>query len=119
MALVAANLRIVLLSTHVPLAEAIRMVERDRIIRTINLAHRELKRWGIDRPRIAVAALNPHGAEGGLFGVEEASEIVPAVEACRGVDDLNVRGRSLPTQFFCAPRGESLTPSLPAIMIKQ
>src|SRR6266704_2830397 len=92
MALVAANLRIVLLSTHVPLAEAIRMVERDRIIRIIRLAHRELQRWGIDRPRIAVAALNPHGAEGGLFGVEEASEIVPAVEACRGVDDLNVQG---------------------------
>src|SRR5438309_8305723 len=48
MAFVAANLRIVLLSTHVPLAEAIRMVERDRIIRIIRLAHRELQRWGID-----------------------------------------------------------------------
>jgi 4-hydroxythreonine-4-phosphate dehydrogenase len=107
MALVAANLRIVLLSTHVPLAEAIRMVERDRIIRIIHLAHRELKRWGIDRPRIAVAALNPHGAEGGLFGVEEASEIVPAVEACRGVDDLNVRGPfSADTIFLRASRGE-------------
>src|SRR3977135_3893456 len=54
MAFVAANLRIVLLSTHVPLAEAIRMVERDRVISTINLAHRELRRWGIERPRLAV-----------------------------------------------------------------
>ena len=72
MAFVAANLRIVLLSTHVPLAEAIRLVQRDRIIRTIHLTHRELKRWGIERPRLAVAALNPHGAEGGLFGIEEA-----------------------------------------------
>jgi len=107
MALVAANLRIVLLSTHVPLAEAIRMVERDRIIRIIRLAHRELQRWGIDRPRIAVAALNPHGAEGGLFGVEEGSEIVPAVEACRGVDDLNVQGPfSADTIFLRASRGE-------------
>jgi 4-hydroxythreonine-4-phosphate dehydrogenase len=107
MALVAANLRIVLLSTHVPLAEAIRMVERDRIIQVIKLAQRELKRWGIDRPRIAVAALNPHGAEGGLFGVEEASEIVPAVEACRGVDDLNVHGPfSADTIFLRASRGE-------------
>jgi 4-hydroxythreonine-4-phosphate dehydrogenase len=107
MALVAANLRIVLLSTHVPLAEAIRMVERDRIIHIIKLAQRELKRWGIDRPRIAVAALNPHGAEGGLFGVEEASEIVPAVEACRGVDDLNVHGPfSADTIFLRASRGE-------------
>ena len=78
MAFVAANLRIVLISTHVPLSEAIRLVQRDRMVRTIDLTHRELKRWGIERPRLAVAALNPHGAEGGLFGMEETSEIVPA-----------------------------------------
>src|SRR6266700_5961729 len=107
MALVAANLRIVLLSTHVPLAEAIRMVERDRIIRIIRLAHRELQRWGIDRPRIAVAALNPHGAEGGLFGVEEGSEILPAVESCRANDEINVRGPfSADTVFLRASHGE-------------
>jgi 4-hydroxythreonine-4-phosphate dehydrogenase len=107
MAFVASNLRIVLLSTHVPLAEAIRMVERDRLLRVIRLAHREMKRWGIERPRLAVAALNPHGAEGGLFGVEEASEIVPAVEACRGKDDMNVQGPfSADTVFLRASRGE-------------
>jgi 4-hydroxythreonine-4-phosphate dehydrogenase len=107
MAFVAANLRIVLLSTHVPLSEAIRLVERDRLVHIINLTHRELKRWGIERPRLAVAALNPHGAEGGLFGVEEASEIVPAVEACRGRDDMNVRGPfSADTVFLRASRGE-------------
>src|ERR671912_2424184 len=92
MAFVAANLRIVLISTHVPLAEAIQMVERDRMMRTILLTNRELKRWGIERPRLAVAALNPHGAEGGLFGMEEASENVPAIEACYRVDDVNVHG---------------------------
>jgi 4-hydroxythreonine-4-phosphate dehydrogenase len=107
MAFVAANLRVVLISTHVPLAEAIRLVERDRIIRIIHLTNRELKRWGIERPRIAVAALNPHGAEGGLFGVEEASEIVPAVEACRGQEGLDVRGPfSADTVFLRASRGE-------------
>lgn len=107
MAFVAANLRIVLLSTHVPLAEAIRMVERERIIRTINLTHRELRRWGIERPRLAVAALNPHGAEGGLFGVEEAIEIAPAVEACHGIDEINVQGPfSADTVFLRASRGE-------------
>src|SRR6185503_10699515 len=84
MAFVAENLRVVLISTHVPLSEAIRLVERDRLVRTIRLAHRELRRWGIERPRLAVAALNPHGAEGGLFGVEEASEIMPAIETCHG-----------------------------------
>lgn len=107
MAFVAANLRIVLLSTHVPLSEAIRLVRRDRLVRVINLTHRELKRWGIERPRIAVAALNPHGAEGGLFGVEEASEIMPAVEDCRGRDDMNVQGPfSADTIFLRASRGE-------------
>ncbi|MCU1265357.1 MAG: 4-hydroxythreonine-4-phosphate dehydrogenase PdxA [Acidobacteria bacterium] len=107
MAFVAGNLRIVLLSTHVPLSQAIRLVERDRLVRTIKLAHRELQRWGIERPRLALAALNPHGAEGGLFGVEEASEMTPAVESCHGVDDLNVQGPiSADTVFLRAARGE-------------
>jgi 4-hydroxythreonine-4-phosphate dehydrogenase len=107
MAFVAANLRIVLLSTHVPLVEAIRLVERDRLVKVINLTQRELRRWGIDRPRLAVAALNPHGAEGGLFGMEEASEIAPAIEACRSVDDINVHGPfSADTVFLRAARGE-------------
>lgn len=106
MAFVAGNLRIVLLSTHVPLAEAIRLVERDRIVRRINLTNRELQRWGIEKPRLAVAALNPHGAEGGLFGVEEASEIMPAIDSCRR-DEINVQGPySADTVFLRASRGE-------------
>ena len=106
MAFVAGNLRIVLLSTHVPLSEAIRLVERDRVIRVINLANRELQRWGIEKPRLAVAALNPHGAEGGLFGVEEASEIMPAIDVGRR-DDINVQGPfSADTVFLRASRGE-------------
>lgn len=106
MAFVAGNLRIVLLSTHVPLAEAIRLVERDLIVRRVNLTNRELQRWGIEKPRIAVAALNPHGAEGGLFGVEEASEIMPAIDACRR-DEINVLGPfSADTVFLRASRGE-------------
>jgi 4-phospho-D-threonate 3-dehydrogenase / 4-phospho-D-erythronate 3-dehydrogenase len=106
MAFVASNLRIVLISTHVPLSEAIRLVEKDRITRVTRLAERELRRWGIARPRIAVAALNPHGAEGGLFGVEEAAEIMPAVEACRA-EGLEVSGpHSADTVFLRASRGE-------------
>ena len=106
MAFVAGNLRIVLLSTHVPLAEAIRLVERDRIVSRINLTNRELQRWGIEKPRLAVAALNPHGAEGGLFGVEEASEIMPAIDSCRR-DEINVQGPfSADTVFLRASRGE-------------
>jgi 4-hydroxythreonine-4-phosphate dehydrogenase len=107
MGFVGANLRVVLISTHVPLAEALGLVRRERIEKRIRLTNRELRRWGIERPRIAVAALNPHGAEGGLFGIEEASEIAPAVEACRAADGINVRGPfSADTVFLRASRGE-------------
>ncbi|HEX7176728.1 MAG TPA: 4-hydroxythreonine-4-phosphate dehydrogenase PdxA [Pyrinomonadaceae bacterium] len=107
MAFVASNLRIVLISTHVPLAEAIRMVERERIVRVVRLTERELRRWGIERPRIAVAALNPHGAEGGLFGMEESAEIVPAVQECQEQHGLDARGPfSADTVFLRASRGE-------------
>jgi 4-hydroxythreonine-4-phosphate dehydrogenase len=106
MAFVASNLRIVLISTHVPLAEAIGLVRRERIERVVGLTDRELRRWGIADPRIAVAALNPHGAEGGLFGVEEASEIAPAVASCRA-EGLDARGPySADTVFLRASRGE-------------
>jgi len=107
MGFVADNLRVVLISTHVPLSEAIRMATRERFEKTIRLADHELNRWGIERPRIAVAALNPHGAEGGLFGIEEAAEILPAVEACKNLDGINVSGPfSADTVFLRASRGE-------------
>jgi len=107
MAFVAANLRIVLISTHVPLAEAIRMVTRERIVKAVRLADRELNRWGITNPRLAVAALNPHGAEGGLFGVEESAEILPAIEECRSGGHIDVSGPySADTVFLRASRGE-------------
>ena len=107
MGFVAQNLRVVLISTHVPLSEAIRIATRDRFEKTIRLADHELQRWGLERPRIAVAALNPHGAEGGLFGIEEASEILPAVQACKAIDGIDVSGPfSADTVFLRASRGE-------------
>ncbi|HXI26005.1 MAG TPA: 4-hydroxythreonine-4-phosphate dehydrogenase PdxA [Pyrinomonadaceae bacterium] len=107
MGFVAANLRVVLISTHVPLAQAIELARRERFEKTIRLTDRELHRWGVERPRIAVAALNPHGAEGGLFGIEEASEILPAIEACKARDGINVSGPySADTVFLRASRGE-------------
>jgi 4-hydroxythreonine-4-phosphate dehydrogenase len=64
-------------------------------------------RCGLERPRIAVAALNPHGAEGGLFGVEEAAEMIPAIESCRLNDGIEVSGPfSGDTIFLRASRGE-------------
>src|SRR5207244_4531142 len=107
MGFVASNLRVVLISTHVPLSEAIGLVRRERFEKTIRLAYHELQRWGIENPRIAVAALNPHGAEGGLFGIEESSEILPAVESCKVIDRINVSGPySADTVFLRASRGE-------------
>src|SRR5436309_15442608 len=107
MGFVAANLRIVLISTHVPLSEAIRLVRRERFEKTIRLAYHELQRWGIENPRIAVAALNPHGAEGGLFGIEESSEILPAVQSCKVTERINVSGPySADTVFLRASRGQ-------------
>jgi 4-hydroxythreonine-4-phosphate dehydrogenase len=107
MAFVAPGLRVVLLSTHLPLADAIRGVQKSAIESKVRLTHNELQRWGIARPRIAVAAVNPHGAEGGLFGIEESSEILPAVEACRDRDGIEVSGPfSADTIFLRASRGE-------------
>jgi 4-phospho-D-threonate 3-dehydrogenase / 4-phospho-D-erythronate 3-dehydrogenase len=83
MLLVGPKLRVVHVSTHVALEEAVRRVERQRIGQVIDLAHESCRLLGIEQPRIAVAGLNPHAGEGGLFGDQEAREIVPAVQAAR------------------------------------
>ncbi|MGH8596553.1 MAG: PdxA family dehydrogenase, partial [Gammaproteobacteria bacterium] len=64
----APSLRVALLTTHVALADVPRHVKREPMEKLIRLVHREFTRYGFDRPRIAVAALNPHGGEGMLFG---------------------------------------------------
>jgi 4-hydroxythreonine-4-phosphate dehydrogenase len=82
------TLRVVLATIHIPLADVPRMLTAASLEATIGLTARELPRFGIVRPRIAVAGLNPHAGEHGLFGREEETSIVPAIEACRkqGVD---------------------------------
>ncbi len=75
------DFRVVHVSTHVSLRQACDLVKKDRIIRVIELTADALRRLGIEAPRIAVAALNPHCGEGGLFGHEDDQEIRPAVEA--------------------------------------
>lgn len=73
-------LRVVLTSIHVSLRDAIDSVTFDNVLETITIAHHSLQRMGIAQPRIAVAGLNPHAGEGGLFGSEELSIIAPAVQ---------------------------------------
>ncbi|WP_040485332.1 PdxA family dehydrogenase [Lutibaculum baratangense] len=68
-------------TSHVSLREAIDLVTFDSICRALRLADDTMRKAGIERPRIAVAALNPHNGEGGLFGREEIDIIRPAVEA--------------------------------------
>lgn len=81
--LTAGNLRVVHLTTHRTLARAIEYVTKDHILAKLELTHRSFQEWGFPTPRIAVAALNPHGGDGGLLGREEIDEIVPAVEEAR------------------------------------
>lgn len=88
MLLIGPKLRIVHVSTHVALTEAIRRVTKERVMDVIQIAWDACRALGIAAPRIAVAGLNPHASEGGLFGDEEATAIEPAIEAmrARGMD---------------------------------
>ena len=83
MLLIGPNLRIVHVSTHVALNEAIARVTPQRVEDVIQIAHDACRALGIARPRIAVAGLNPHASEGGIFGTEEAERIEPAIHAAR------------------------------------
>jgi 4-hydroxythreonine-4-phosphate dehydrogenase len=81
--LTAGSLRVVHLTTHKSLAQAVAYVKKDNILTKLKLTHRCFQEWGFPTPRIAVAALNPHGGDGGLLGPEEIEEITPAVEEAR------------------------------------
>lgn len=74
------NLRVVHVSTHVSLREAIERVKKPRVLEVIRIANEGCKALGIAQPKIAVAGLNPHCGEGGLFGREEIEEIQPAID---------------------------------------
>jgi len=81
-------LRVVLATVHIALADVPRALTAASLEATIDLTARELPRFGIERPRIGVAGLNPHAGEHGLFGLEEETALRPAIAACRarGVD---------------------------------
>ena len=106
MLLVGPTLRVIHVSTHVALTEAIRRVTRQRVGEVLDTANDACRILGIPHPRIAVAGLNPHASEDGLFGTEEAGEIVPAIEAARA-RGLDVSDPQPPdTVFLKATKGE-------------
>ena len=99
------QLRTLLVTVHCSIVEAVRKLSVPLELRIIRLAHRSLQGMGIAQPRIAVAGLNPHAGEGGLFGSEDMAIIAPAVEQARaeGIDAVG----PLPadTVFMHARRG--------------
>ena len=99
-------LRVVLATVHIALAEVPRALTADVIDHTIRLTMRELPRFGVAAPRLALAALNPHAGEHGLMGSEDDRILAPAVARCRA-DGVDVVG-PLPadTVFVRAHRGE-------------
>jgi 4-hydroxythreonine-4-phosphate dehydrogenase len=107
MTFISPALRVTLLTTHIPLGKVSGYVKKAELVKLIRLVNREMRLYGIDRPRIAVAALNPHGGEGNLFGFEETAEMIPAIEICRDQDGIDVSGpHSGDTVFLRASRGQ-------------
>lgn len=106
MSFFAGSLRVVLLSTHLSLVEAIRFLTTERLSDLITFADSKLSKLLGRRVSIAVAGLNPHASEGGMFGAEEQQIIIPAVESCQK-KGIKVSGPYSPdTVFLRGHKGE-------------
>jgi 4-hydroxythreonine-4-phosphate dehydrogenase len=102
MMLASAELRVVLVTTHVPFRDVPALLTADRVVRTGRITERALREWwGIERPRIVVCAVNPHAGESGLFGDEETRVLGPAAETLGAAGPLPAD-----TVFVRALRGE-------------
>ena len=89
MMLMGGGLKVILVTTHIPLAKVSRAITEEKVFRIIRLADRSFKRhFKLKKPRIGVAGLNPHASDGGLFGGEEEKKLAPAVRRARkeGID---------------------------------
>lgn len=103
MLLADARLRVIHVSTHVSLRQACDLVKKDRIIAVTELITDACRQFGIPNPHIGISGLNPHAGENGLFGDEEAREIVPAVDELKA-RGFNVDGPLPPDSVFARAR---------------
>lgn len=99
MLLASENLRVIHVTTHCALSEACRLIRKERVLTVIKLADKGCRMLGITNPRISVAGLNPHCSEDGLFGTEEATEIIPAIQEAQSLG-IDVKGPESPDTVF-------------------
>lgn len=106
MMLMGGKIRVVLVTTHVAISRVSKFIKKDKVFKTISLADRYLRFFGINTPRIAVAGLNPHAGDSGIFGTEETEEILPAIEKAKQ-NGINVTGPYPADSLFVkAKKGE-------------
>lgn len=110
MMLASQELRTVLVSIHVALRDAIDAITTDSVLETLHITHSALSRTLKRAPRIAVAGLNPHAGEGGLFGCEEVLHIAPAIERAQQLG-MDVTGPYSPDTIFMRARQIAGKPS--------
>ncbi|MBE5847800.1 MAG: 4-hydroxythreonine-4-phosphate dehydrogenase PdxA [Lachnospiraceae bacterium] len=100
------KLKVFFLSRHLSLVDAVHYVTKEHVVEYVHLIHKELRSVGIQNPKIAVAGINPHNGDNGLFGSEEVDELFPAVEELQkeGIDAIGpIPGDSV---FMRGKKGE-------------
>ncbi|WP_179232863.1 4-hydroxythreonine-4-phosphate dehydrogenase PdxA [Paenibacillus rigui] len=107
MMLSAPKLKVIHVTTHVGIIDAVKQINPDRVYKVIRLAHETLQKAGIAAPKIAVCGINPHAGENGLFGYgEEEEKVIPGVERARQEGIQAVGPLPADTLFFRATRGD-------------
>lgn len=105
MLLASERLNVIHVSTHISLKQAIERATPERVYATIKTGHEHFRRMGVENPRIAVAGINPHCGENGLFGREDDLQLVPGIERAKA-EGINVEGPiSADTVYFRAYYG--------------
>lgn len=106
MVAIAGRMRVMLLTRHMPLREALERITTERVEEHLALLDQTLRAWGFEKPRLALAGLNPHAGENGLLGREELEVLEPALRRARAAG-VDVRGPVSPDSvFIAAARGE-------------